>query len=317
MHFILCCCLLPAPFQFCIIKCFILTFAPVSDVVTVKIKSELLWEIIRDLTSFVCNILLLWSSLQVTWNSVKWFPWLPIVWTTLCKGFICFSPQECTAMGHLISLFAGLTHAQEMSLSLVLHTCHGWKMVMWKWELGVCARNSAEGQGVLVLVPSEEDEAESRLSYHFWTEAQNHFPCLIFLFLHLCLPQLYIVCCKATFARSCNHTARALFVVGDSGFSSWASTSGVPTDPRHHSRKLEEPSSVAFPAASPPWCAEQSSLPSSFSCRECSSQEGGQKTPSGAEVWKTKQDSHKGMEGHCSQHRAALLNLLNTIAESC
>ncbi|RMB92171.1 hypothetical protein DUI87_31282 [Hirundo rustica rustica] len=36
--------------------------------------------------------------------------------------------QEYIAMGRLISLFAGLTHAQEMSLFLVLHTCHGWKM---------------------------------------------------------------------------------------------------------------------------------------------------------------------------------------------
>lgn len=51
LHFILCCCHLPAPFQFCIIKCFVLTFSPVSDVITVKIKTESVWDATRDTSS--------------------------------------------------------------------------------------------------------------------------------------------------------------------------------------------------------------------------------------------------------------------------
>lgn len=116
------------------------------------------------------------------------------------------------------------------------------------------------------------------------------------MFIHFFPPSVLAPALSAVnIARSCNHTARALFIGIDLLiFSFWG-----PHWSQTGFQKTGSAKSWGVPSTSSG--VNKPALQAGWSCRECSREllGRGDKTPSGAEVLETKQDSHEGMKGHC------------------
>lgn len=98
MHFILSYCNVITPFQFCIIKCFILTLSPESDVISVKLKTELAWDITSSLTSVaqrLKGVTIQEAGSGLSWERVSQGSWkveyLPF---TSKKPVVCIKNSE-------------------------------------------------------------------------------------------------------------------------------------------------------------------------------------------------------------------------------